>query len=471
MQDTGQQCISTIKANYQQPCWKFIDDVANLIMKILLTWLGLKKYLIQKLSYEKNFTMTLASLNPDIVVIGAGTSGLSSAKSLKDFGYSVIVIEANSDVGGRCITNNSIFDTPFDLGGSWLHSAATNPLANIAIKKNAKLHKKNWCPTWVHSNGRDLSPQETKEYSQYIEDMWKNINNIGTRADDLSVEKLIPKSKWKDIAKNQISLMLAADPDVSSALDVFHFTNTKGDWLIESGLGTFIKNIYSDIKVFVNCPASKIDYSSSGVKVETPQGIINAKYAVLTVSTGVLAREQIKFYPALPPRKQEAINLLPIGLLNKIGLEFDPQWKGAHQGQSADYLIGENDFCSIEFGFYDSNTAVGFVGGRFAEQLEMDGPGTATSFCLDSLKAIFGNDIVKFIHKTTETAWKSNKNTHGSYSYAVPGGHGARQTLAEPLDDRLFFAGEATMSNTQATVHGAYLSGIEVAEKILKIDK
>ena len=79
-------------------------------MKILLTWLGLKKYLIQKLSYEKNFTMTLASLNPDIVVIGAGTSGLSSAKSLKDFGYSVIVIEANSDVGGRCITNNSIFD-------------------------------------------------------------------------------------------------------------------------------------------------------------------------------------------------------------------------------------------------------------------------------------------------------------------------------------------------------------------------
>ena len=60
--------------------------------------------------------MTLASLNPDIVVIGAGTSGLSSAKSLKEFGYSVIVIEANSDVGGRCITNNSIFDTPFDLG-------------------------------------------------------------------------------------------------------------------------------------------------------------------------------------------------------------------------------------------------------------------------------------------------------------------------------------------------------------------
>ncbi|MDC1283732.1 FAD-dependent oxidoreductase [Amylibacter sp.] len=53
----------------------------------------------------------------------------------------------------------------------------------------------------------------------------------------------------------------------------------------------------------------------------------------------------------------------------------------------------------------------------------------------------------------------------------MPGGHGARQTLAEPLDDRLFFAGEATMSNTQATVHGAYLSGIEVAEKISKIDK
>ena len=414
--------------------------------------------------------MTSKQLNPDVVVIGSGVSGLSTAKSLKDIGYSVIVLEAASHIGGRCVTDNSIFDIPFDLGGSWLHSADINPLARIAEQKNFKLHKKNWSNTWVHSNGVNLTSKQIREYIQYIEKMWQNINNIDASKKDLSVEKFLPKSKWKGIAKNQIAQMLAADPELSSALDVFHFTNSKGDWLVENGLGAFIKHLFNDIGVVTDCPATTIDYSSNGVKVETPEGIINAKYAVLTVSTGVLANEKIKFFPELPIRKKEAINNLPIGLLNKIGFEFDLSWQEAHQGQTADYLIGDRDFCSIEFGFYDSNIAVGFVGGRFAEELEIDGLGSATNFCCDALKAIFGNKIVKFINKTTETAWKSNTNSYGSYSYALPGGFEAREILAETLNDRLFFAGEATMSNSQATVHGAFLSGIKVAEKILAID-
>jgi len=300
--------------------------------------------------------------------------------------------------------------------------------------------------------------------------MWQNINKAGKNKKDQSIEKSLPEAKWRDIARNQIAPMMGADPDVCSAHDVFHFTNTEGDWLVENGLGAFIKYLYKDIEVITNCAAKKIDYSSNGVKVETPDGVITATYAVLTVSTGVLSQNKIKFFPKLPPRKKDAINNLPNGLLNKIGFEFNIKWREAHQGQSADYLVGENDFCSIDFGFYDSNIAVGFVAGRFAEQLEMDGPGAATSFCSEALKSIFGNDITKFINKTTETAWKSNINSYGSYSYALPGGFGAREILAETLDDRLFFAGEATMSNSQATVHGAYLSGIEVAAKILAVD-
>ncbi|MDB2523825.1 FAD-dependent oxidoreductase [Amylibacter sp.] len=414
--------------------------------------------------------MALTPLNSDVVVIGAGTSGLSAAKSLKDIGYSVIVIEAANHIGGRCVTDNSIFDIPFDIGGSWLHSAVTNPLAEIAVQNNFKLHKKNWSHTWVHSNGANLSSKQTKEYSQYIEDMWQNINKAGKNKKDQSIEKSLPEAKWRDIARNQIAPMMGADPDVCSAHDVFHFTNTEGDWLVENGLGAFIKYLYKDIEVITNCAAKKIDYSSNGVKVETPDGVISATYAVLTVSTGVLSQNKIKFFPKLPPRKKDAINNLPNGLLNKIGFEFNIKWREAHQGQSADYLVGENDFCSIDFGFYDSNIAVGFVAGRFAEQLEMDGPGAATSFCSEALKSIFGNDITKFINKTTETAWKSNINSYGSYSYALPGEFGAREILAETLDDRLFFAGEATMSNSQATVHGAYLSGIDVAAKILAAD-
>ncbi len=414
--------------------------------------------------------MSLSTSNQDVVIVGAGTAGLSAAKTLKKFGYSVIVLEAEAFVGGRCRTDNSTFKIPFDVGGSWLHSAKINPLARLAEKHGVCLHKENWNWTWIYSNGALLSPPQVKEYSKYHTSMWQEINKAGAEYIDQSVEKTLPKSPWKKLVKNLIAPMLGADPDVVSSADVYQYADAKGDWLLAGGLGAFIKNLHSDVDVVINCPVSKIDYSGDGVKVESSAGSINAKYVILTVSTGVLAAEHIKFIPQLPKWKLEAINLLPTGLLNKIGLEFDTSWQGAQQGQVANYLVNDSDFCTINFGFYNTNLAVGFVAGRFAEQLENEGVGAATNFCLEGLKAIFGNNVTKYIHKTTETAWKGNLYTLGSYSYALPGSVDARLLLSKTLADRLFFAGEATMLNAQATVHGAYLSGIEVAEKIVLID-
>jgi len=414
--------------------------------------------------------LSLSTSNQDVVIVGAGTAGLSAAKTLKKFGYSVIVLEAEAFVGGRCRTDNSTFKIPFDVGGSWLHSAKINPLARLAEKHGVCLHKENWDWTWIYSNGALLSPPQVKEYSKYHTSMWQEINKAGAEDIDQSVEETLPNSPWKKLVKNLIAPMLGADPDVVSSADVYQYADAKGDWLLAGGLGAFIKNLHSDVDVVINCPVSKIDYSGDGVKVESSAGSINAKYVILTVSTGVLAAEHIKFIPQLPKWKLEAINLLPTGLLNKIGLEFDTSWQGAQQGQVANYLVNDSDFCTINFGFYNTNLAVGFVAGRFAEQLENEGVGAATNFCLEGLKAIFGNNVTKYIHKTTETAWKGNLYTLGSYSYALPGSADARLLLSKTLADRLFFAGEATMLNAQATVHGAYLSGIEVAEKIVLID-
>ena len=96
--------------------------------------------------------MNLPTSNPDVVIVGAGIAGLSAAKTLKKFGYSVVVLEAEAFIGGRCFTDNSTFKVPFDVGGSWLHSAKINPLARLAEKNGVRLHKKNWDWTWVHSN-------------------------------------------------------------------------------------------------------------------------------------------------------------------------------------------------------------------------------------------------------------------------------------------------------------------------------
>ena len=71
-------------------------------------------------------------INPDVIIVGAGVAGLSAAERLRTSGFDVIVLESADHTGGRCVTDNQIFSTPFDLGASWLHCTDVNPLADIA---------------------------------------------------------------------------------------------------------------------------------------------------------------------------------------------------------------------------------------------------------------------------------------------------------------------------------------------------
>lgn len=404
--------------------------------------------------------------NPDVIVVGAGAAGLSAAKALQARGLDVIVLEADDHIGGRCITDTTTFSTPFDRGGSWLHSAPINPLAKLAGDAGEDLHKAPWLWNWVHTPDGPSKQADMPAYAAYQDQMWAKVNAAGQGADDLPIASALPASPWRDTAKHWVAQMQGGDADVVSAADVSRYADADGDWLVAGGLGAFVRRLHGDVPVRLNCPVTKIDYSGQGVRVATPDGAVQAKRLVLTVSTGVLAAEKIEFAPALPPEKQAAVSQLPMGLLNKVGIEFDPGWAGANQGQMADYATGGDAFCTLLFGFNDTSLAVGFLGGRYGDEVEAAGPGAATDFCIGALRAIFGGDIDKHIRRTDETAWRGNPHTLGSYSYAIPSGADARAVLAAPLGDRLFFAGEATMPDAYATVHGAWRSGVIAADAV-----
>ncbi len=410
--------------------------------------------------------MTPLPTNPDVIVVGAGAAGLSAAKALQAGGLDVIVLEAADHVGGRCITDTTTFSTPFDRGGSWLHSARINPLAKLAVEAGEDLHKGAWDWTWVHTPDGPLDAADVPAYSRYHEAMWDSIGKAGQGAEDMSVASALPSSPWRNTAIHWVAQMQGGDADVVSAMDVHRYADADGDWLVAGGLGAFVRRLHASVPVRTNCPVTKIDYSGGGVRVTTPDGVLRAKRLVLTVTTGVLAAEKIEFIPPLPPEKRAAVANLPMGLLNKVGIEFDPDWTGAHQGQMADYAAGGGAFSTLLFGFYDTSLAVGFLAGRNGAEAETQGPGAATDFCMQGLRAIFGADIDKHIVRTSETAWWGNPLTLGSYSYARPTGADARKTLAAPLDDHLFFAGEATMSDAYATVHGAWRSGVIAADAV-----
>jgi monoamine oxidase len=90
-----------------------------------------------------------------------------------------------------------------------------------------------------------------------------------------------------------------------------------------------------------------------------------------------------------------------------------------------------------------------------------------TEFALGELAGLYGGEIRRRLAPLATTAWGRDPLSLGSYSYARPGHAGDRARLAEPVDDRLFFAGEAVSPNDYSTAHGAFMTGEAAAEQIL----
>jgi monoamine oxidase len=88
-----------------------------------------------------------------------------------------------------------------------------------------------------------------------------------------------------------------------------------------------------------------------------------------------------------------------------------------------------------------------------------------TAFVLDELAQLMGSDYRRSLRPLAETAWAADPWALGSYSHALPGHAGDRAILAAPVEDRIFFAGEATSARFYSTVHGAWESGLRAADE------
>jgi monoamine oxidase len=186
----------------------------------------------------------------------------------------------------------------------------------------------------------------------------------------------------------------------------------------------------------------------------------------MTVSTGMLASGEIEFAPGLPDWKMEAVMGLPTGTENKICLHFDrdvfgPDGRGYHNTWN-----DNGDTGGFEASTMGLNTAVSFVGGRFALWLEKQGQQAAEEYAIDRVPEVFGNDIRQHVTRSIVTAWATEPWTLGSYSCALPGQAHQRRQLARPLDEKVFFAGEATTISDHSCCHGAFSSGIRAAKEI-----
>jgi len=270
--------------------------------------------------------------------------------------------------------------------------------------------------------------------------------------------------------------------------------------LVRGGYDVFLKRFCGPAvmeAVRLNCVVEEVIYSRDhGVTIITNQGEFSADRAILTFPLGVLKKNVVQFSPALPVAKQEAINRLGFGHYNKVYLEFDrPFWPSKDVDllrfiphSDAEWLEYEKFVESaapkldrktnFEMGYYFLNL-LPFYGkpvlactlhsaqSLYAAKLSDD---EVVESVLQPLRKAFGPENVPAPLKTYVTRWYNDPYAYGSYASIPVTASGADMTtLSEPVDELLFFAGEATYVRNYATVHGAYLSGLREGERILDL--
>tara|TARA_Y100000590_G_scaffold139790_1_gene160142 strand:- start:271 stop:1608 length:1338 start_codon:yes stop_codon:yes gene_type:complete len=415
--------------------------------------------------------ISLAQSNPDVVVIGAGSAGLSATAELMQKGVSVLCIEAMNRTGGRCYSDTSTFGVPIDIGGHWLHGFSENQFAKFGKKHKDKfkIYPEN-APSIVYDGKRKTEANELWKIYKELKKI-RYSNRVDVPFITLVPEK-IKKSSWFDTAAKMVGD--ARDLDNFSSYDdsVNWYDPGRGDGLCREGYGTLLAYYRKDVPVKLNTIVSEIKWGGKGVQVVTNKGTISAKACIVTTSIGVIKAEKIKFTPTLPLRKIKALDGISMTYSNRVLMQLKKKFYSAKKIKNDTWFNTKCNsngakspktyYGSLKMG--GSNVSLFGISGQFAKDLGEEGDEAMIDFILNDLKSTFGSKFYKkYFIKAKAIAWSKNPFTLGAYTGAIPGkAVNLRRELRMPVGDKIFFAGEAT-ALAFSTVHGADRSGIRAA--------
>ncbi len=412
-----------------------------------------------------------------VVVIGAGVAGLAAAAALRRRGDEPVLIEAGGRIGGRAHTTvPALLGTWFDHGASWLHAAERNPLAALAVQVGAQtIDTAIVRVERTRLAGRFASAVELQDYAT-AERAFGTQMEVALRGPDVSLaEAAAPLAgpAWLPAVVNwEAPIIAAADAHALSLRD-WHTNRLEGaNWEVAGGLGAFIARQLGPPagEVRLHTRATAVDWRGPGVTVETDAGSLHADACIVTVSTGVLQRGAIRFTPALPVAVQEAVDGLPMGVLNKIALRAAGEDRlDLPPSCGMDQFVPAIDApaMSVVAWPHGGEHVTCFAGGQHAAAIERGDD--AEAWVREQWRALFGARAdAAFRPGAVVTRWESDPLFGGSYAYARPGCAGARDALGQPLaGGRLVFAGEATRTDGLAgTVGGAFLAGEDAARAV-----
>lgn len=438
----------------------------------------------------------VSRMNTDIIIIGAGAAGLAAAYELKKHGRSALVLEARARAGGRMHTiHEPGFLSPIEMGAEFVHGSLPVTLGLL----------EEYDITYEAMHGKMLQFDQGvfKVEHDFIEGSDEVEKKLRLVEEDMSVETFLNtmfESPKHDAIVHSVRRFVqgydAADTRKASTLAF------REEWLgeyqeqyrIAGGYEQLVKALVKNFEaggtvIRFSTTVKAVRWSRSQVELSTANGeVFTASKLLMTVPLGIWQAEAgdeaaISFTPPLPG-KVAAAHSLGYGTVIKVMLSFkEAFWESKnmqqHTGQNMEHL-----------GFLFSDAAIptwwtqqpakdpvltGWLAGPPAEALAKKSDGELLDLALNALVYIFSVSrgfIDGQLSAWKVANWSNDPFSKGAYSYATVHDAKAIEILARPVDDTLFFAGEALASGSdKSTVEAALVSGINAAAEMLGILK
>lgn len=422
-------------------------------------------------------TNTMTVVPKSVIVIGAGISGLAAAKKLKDNGFTVTVLEAQSKVGGRLRTDRSL-GVAFDEGASWIHGTTNNPMTTLAQQAGmttAFTDDDSFIAYDINSteiSDTTFGNTETQYYA-----MMDTLKNSGSTSQSFETvfNSLHPTRVNDRLWKFFLSTYTTFDRgDLNNLSSLYYDEGLEfgGEERISTnGYDTIPNYLATGLTIQLNQRVTSINYANTKVVVTHNGTNSEADYILVTVPLGVLKANVISFTPTLPTVKQTAIQKVGMNCVNKFLLTWDTAFWDNEQyiAYTPEARNKFNYFVNVKKFAPSVNALMTFAYADYGRQTESMTDAAVIDAIMAHLKDIYGNSIPNPTNML-RTKWDTNENSYGAYSYtAVETQMQHFDDLAENINDKVFFAGEHTHIDYFSTAHGAYLSGIREADKIIAL--
>jgi monoamine oxidase len=407
----------------------------------------------------------------DVVIVGAGAAGIAAARRLAAAGRRFALLEATATVGGRCITDTALFGVPFDRGAHWVHMPDINPVAKLGTQTGLDIYPAP--PGQRVRIGRRYAREG--EMESYLGGIVRATTAIAdaSRKNDLPCAQALPKDlgDWRSTIEFVLG-PFGCGKDLSeiSALDFSRSAERDSDVLCRQGFGALLAKLAAGVPVELSNPVTRISWGarSGRVEVETARGTLEARAAIVTVSTNVLTAGKIKFMPDLPKRQLDAAARLKLGSYDHVALELPDNPLGLRPDELVFEKSDSSRTAALFANVSGTPLCVVDVAGGFGRDLAAKGDAAMFDFATGWLAGLFGTDMGKAVKRKYATHWNDEPWALGAFSCAAPGGQPSRKVLMESVKDRIWFAGEAAHETLWGTVGGAWESGERAADAAVK---